>query len=389
MASKDKPYRIYRGGREKGHVREARTAARARERRADDGYRGPGPAPDRKRRRGRWVALALGLLLLLVVVWAVLGYLAFRRGVEEANDRLGERAKRALSPSEGSVLTSPSSVLLLGADVGPQKGRRGIRGRSDSIMLVRTDPDEHRISYLAIPRDLRVDIPGHGPNKINAAYAYGGPALAIHTVENLTGLDVNHAVVVDFGTFAKVIDAVGGITINVRRPILSNKFDCPKKTEAECARWPGWRFRKGRQEMNGRRALIYSRIRHNRLDPGESDITRSERQQHVIQALLDKIASVGTLVRMPMIGDDLVEPLATDLSTGEILEYGWVKFRAAGDKTLRCRLGGDPVLVNGVSYLQSSEDNALTVAMVTGKTAPQRPPRGKPFAPGCFVGRAS
>jgi LCP family protein required for cell wall assembly len=385
VASKDKPYRVYRGGRARGPVTEA--PPRGRGRPDGDGYRGPQAPRRRNRRPGRWIALVLALLVVLVLVWLVLGYLAFRSGVEEANERLDRRANRALTAQESSLLTNPSNTLVLGADVGPQKGRRGQTGRSDSIMLVRSDPDENRISYLFIPRDLRVEIPGRGADKINAAYSYGGPALAIDTVEQLTGLDVHHVVVVDFGTFAQVIDAVGGVTVNVPKPILSNKFDCPYATEARCDEWRGWRFRKGPQEMSGHRALIYSRIRQNQLDPGESDITRGERQQRVTQALLDRITSFQTFVRLPAIGDDLVKPMATDLSAGEILQLGWVKFRSSDDKSLRCRLGGDPAVVGGASVLQSSEDNALTIAMITGDTAPQRPPRNQPFAPGCFVGR--
>ena len=139
--------------------------------------------------------------------------------------------------------------------------------------------------------------------------------------------------------------------------------------------------------MDRRRALVYARIRVNRLDPNESDLTRAERQQRVIQALGDKIVSPRGFLRMPFVGDDLVKPLATDFSTGELFQLAWLRSRAADDKTLRCRLGGDPVDAPGISYIQSSEDNALVIAMITGRTAPQRP-RGGPFTPGCFVGRA-
>ena len=149
-------------------------------------------------------------------------------------------------------------------------------------MLVHTDPDEHRIALLSIPRDLRVEIPGHGADKVNAAFAYGGPTLAIKTVQSVTGVPINHVVVVDFGTFEEVIDALGGVTIDVPKPILSNKFDCPFATQARCDRWPGWRFQKGEQTMNGKRALIYARVRENQLDPTETDITRGERQQAVV-----------------------------------------------------------------------------------------------------------
>ena len=385
MASKDKPYKIYRGGRTKGPIRQDVPKERDRGSLGRDGYGGGYSEPQRKRRWRRRILIGVLVLVLLALVWALLGFLAFRTGVADANERLGQRAKRALTPQDGSLLTTPANILLLGADVG-ERGRRG-RGLSDSIMLVRTDPDEHRIAMVSIPRDLRVEIPGHGAAKINAAYALGGPGLSVRTVEAFTGLQVNHVIVVDFANFAEVIDAVGGVTVNVRKPILSNKFACPRRTPAACARWPGWRFRKGRQEMDGRRAVIYARIRQNKLDRSETDIQRGHRQQQVIQALADEITSLGTFVRMPFVGDNLAKPLATDLSAGELLQLGWVKTRAADDKTLRCRLGGDPSNAGGASVLLPSEDNGLVIATIVGKTAPQLPPRGQPFAPGCFVGK--
>jgi LCP family protein required for cell wall assembly len=381
VAGKDKPYKVYRGGRVKGPIRPSGDGVDTRR----DGE-SAAPRPARRRLRRVILLLLLGLVV-LAVVWAVLGYLAVRRGVEEANDRLPGEAKRALAPPPGSLLSYPTNTLVLGADVGTKAPGRQGPGRSDSIVLVRTDPDDDRLAYLSIPRDLRVEIPGHGADKINAAFAAGGPALAIETVEGLTGLEVNHVVVVDFASFEDVVDAVGGITIDNPRRILSNPFDCPYRA-ARCAEFEGWRFKKGKIELDGRRALIYSRIRKNQLDPNESDITRGERQQRVIQALGDKIVSPSGFVHMPFIGDDIVKPLATDLSTGELFQLAWVRSRAADDKTLRCRLGWVPVDGGGTSYIQSSEDNALVIAMITGRSAPQRPPAGSPFAPGCFVGRA-
>ena len=384
MAGKDKPYKVYRGGRVKGPMRPGAEASRP----PGDG---DGRATEPRSRHGRrlrrvLVFLLLGLIV-IALVWALLGYLAVRRGVNEANGRLDPSARRALAPPPGSLLTYATNTLVLGADVGRGWKDRGGRGRSDSIMLIRTDPDENRIAYLSIPRDLRVEIPGRGADKINAAYALGGPALAIETVESFTGLDVNHVVVVDFRAFEHVVDAVGGITIHNPKPVLSNPFDCPRKTAEACETFKGWRFPQGEIELGGRRALIYSRIRENQLDPNESDITRGERQQRVIQGLGDEIVSVRGFVRMPFIGDDIVKPLATDLSTGELFQLAWVRWRAADEKTLRCRLGGDAVNAAGSAYIQSSEDNALVIAMITGRSAPQ-PPRGGPFTPGCFVGRA-
>jgi LCP family protein required for cell wall assembly len=388
VASKDKPYRIYRGGRAKGPIRheplKEESAGRPDGR---DAYSYKGPKPARKPRRWRRrILLVVGVIVLVFFVWALLGYLAFRSGIKDANDRLDPRAEQALTPQDGLLLSNPSNILVLGADVGGPT-RPDTQGRSDSIVLIHTDPDNHKMAMLSIPRDLRVDIPRHGPQKINAAYAFGGPTLAIETVERVTGLPVNHVIVVDFGTFGEVIDALGGVTVDVPRKILSNKFECPKSSEAECARWPGWRFAPGEQTMNGRQALIYSRIRENQLNPNESDFTRGERQQAVIEALLDEAVSFKTFLKAPFVGDDLVRPLATDLSASEVLQLGWVKWRTPSSGKLRCRLGGTIANIGGQSFVIGSEDNVSVIAMVTGKTAPQPPrPGSGPFGPGCRVG---
>jgi len=387
VAGKDKPYRVYRGGRAKGPIRHEPPKKEA-GRRDGDGYTYKGPKPARKPRRWRrrmfWALIGV---ILLFLVWAVLGYLAFRSGIKDANKRLDPLAARALTPQKGLLLSNASNILVLGADAG-SKSRQGTQGRSDTIILIRTDPDNHKIALLSIPRDLRVEIPRHGTQKINAAYAFGGPTLAVKTVERVTGLRMNHVVVVDFSTFGEVVDALGGVTINVPRPILSNKFECPRRTQAQCARWPGWRFRKGPQEMNGRTALIYSRIRENKLDPSESDFTRGERQQAVIQAMADETTSFSTFLKSPFIGDDLVRPLATDLSAGQILQLGWVKRRTPSSGWLRCRLGGTIANFGGASYVIGSEENVSVIAMVTGKSAPQPPlPGSGPFGPGCLVGK--
>ena len=145
--------------------------------------------------------------------------------MKEANERLDSRAYAALTPQDGLVL-EPLDDPRAGNRRGP--GRAG-PFRSDAMMLVRTDPDEHRIALLSIPRDLRVEIPGSGLNKINAAYAFGGPTLAIRTVQGLTGVPINHVVVVSLPRFRQVIDTLGGVTIDVPKPILSDKFRCPSR----------------------------------------------------------------------------------------------------------------------------------------------------------------
>lgn len=390
MAGEEKPYRVYRGRRVRGRVpllpRQAREAKPDGDGRGT-GYPGPGAMPKPKRRRyGRWIALGVLGLLLLVVAWLLASYFSFRSGVGTANGRLPAAARAALTRQGGFLLSKPTDILVLGIDHAPSHGRAA-ENHSDSILLVRTDPGRHRIAYLSIPRDLRVGIPGHGQDKINAAFQIGGPTLAVKTVESVTGLPVNHLAIVDFSQFESLIDKLGGVTVDVPRPILSNRFDCPLASEARCRQWPGWRFAKGPQRMDGHRALIYSRIRENQLDRGETDIARGARQQQVLQAVLSKLASVGTLTRLPFVGGDLLSPVATDLSAWQLLQLGWVKFRAPGARALHCRLGGSASSIGGGSYIIGTEENVAVIHMLTGQSAPQPPlPGSGPFGPGCAVG---
>ena len=173
MAEGDKPYRVYKGGRVKGKVPVAGRPGR--------GGDGAGPERQPRTRRPRWgrrIGLAVLLLVVLSIVWVVASYLAFRTGVAEANDRLPQDVEAGLAAQDGLVLTDPTLLVLLGTDGDRSEARADAR-RSDSILLVRTDPARHRLAYLSIPRDLRVEIPGHGSNKINAAFQLGGPTLAI------------------------------------------------------------------------------------------------------------------------------------------------------------------------------------------------------------------
>jgi LCP family protein required for cell wall assembly len=383
MAREEKPYRVYRGGRAKGKVptvRPARVRSGDGAKGAAAGYRGPGSGPKRRARWGLRIGLGLTGLILFFVLWGVLGWMSVSHGVADANRRLTPDAKTELTKQNGLLISHSTTILMLGTD-NSDLAARATDMHSDSIMLLRTDPSHHRLYYLSIPRDLQVPIPGHGTQKINAAFQLGGAELALRTIRQFTGLDVNHLIVVNFGDFKDLIDALGGIDIVVPKPIRSNRFDCPYPTQARCRAWPGWRFPKGKQHMNGQRALVYSRIRENVLDPTENDITRGARQQAVIDAVTSKLASVGTFFRLPFSGSSFVKPLATDLSTSQLVELGWVKFRASGGSSVHCRLGGD---LGGGGTGSPSEDNPATLAMFLGRSAPQPPT--DPFGPGCVTG---
>ena len=120
-----------------------------------------------------------------------------------------------LDQQSGLLLSQPTTILVMGRD------RNGL---SDSLQIVRVDPGRHLVSTLAIPRDLKVDIPGRGADKINVAYSLGGAALAVETVRQLTGVPINHVVLIDFRGFRQLVDAVGGIDI-YNRERVSSEFD--------------------------------------------------------------------------------------------------------------------------------------------------------------------
>ena len=124
--------------------------------------------------------------------------------------------------------------------------------------------------------------------------------------------------------------------------------------------------------MNGERALIYSRIRENQLNPAENDLTREARQQAVAQAATAKLTSISTILGMPFDGTSLMKPLATDLSAWQLIELGWVKFRASGSHTLYCRLGGDPDdrrRLLGAAPLRGQPQRARDVGRALGAAA--------------------
>jgi len=386
MPPDEKPYRVYKGGRTKGKVpapsRQTRAPRKAGRGRGGTRLRRPAAFRFGTPRRPPWrrvILLTLLVLVLLFAAWAIASYFSFSSGVSDANKRLDPHARAALAHQNGLLLSHPSNILVLGTDNAPIAQRAGLR-HSDSIMLVRSDPKNHRLAYLSIPRDMVVSIPGVGTAKINAAMQSGGPALAIRTVHDLTGLPINHVVVVNFTDFRDLIDALGGVTINVPKRIVSDRFDCPFSA-ARCRNWQGWRFAKGSQHMGGQRVLIYSRIRVNRLDPRETDFTRQARQQAVTQAVMSKLTSVGTLAKAPFDAGSWVKPITTDLSTGQLISLGWVKFRASGSNVLHCRLGAD---LGPVGTGAPSEDDALTISMFVGRSAPQLPTTT--FGPGCARG---
>ncbi len=212
------------------------------------------------------------------------------------------------------------NVLVMGVDVTLNNRRQPVNlARSDALLLASFDPATHTASFLSIPRDTRAAIPGHrGWWKINAAYALGGPELTVRTVEQLLGVRVHRYVKLGPQSFARLIDAVGGVWVEVERDLQYEDW------------WAGLRIdlKKGRQLLSGEQAMGYARFRHDPL----GDIGRVQRQQKVVHALFQRLKEPQTWLRAPQILRAVAENTQTNLTPHEVATLGWFLSRLAPDR---------------------------------------------------------
>lgn len=271
-------------------------------------YVSPPPAP----RRPDWmwvVRWALPALVVGVFGFILGAYLSLAGRTETfigARD-LGRPAEA--DPFSWLRLTRRVNILVIGTDVtvGPRRQILPV-SRADSLVLASFDPETSRISALSIPRDTRAAISGVGTTKINAAYAFGGPGLTVRTVEDLLGVKVDYYVKLGPQSFGHLIDAIGGIEIDVEKDM--------RYTD----RWAGFRInlRKGLQTLNGAQAEGYIRFRNDPL----GDIGRVERQQKVLLALFGKMKSPAMIARAPQLIRAFMENTQTNLTPREVLTLG-------------------------------------------------------------------
>ena len=189
------------------------------------------------------------------------------------NDRFAKLERLLANVDSGE----PQNILILGSD--KRASEPGDPGRSDTTMLLRLDPDHNAIALMTIPRDLKVEIPGYGTEKFNAAYTYGGPKLTLQVVKELTGLPINHVVNVDFLGFVRAVNAIGCVYVDVdRRYYHSNDGLAASEQYAEINVQPGY------QLLCGKDALEYVRYRHT-----DTDLVRAARQQDFLRAARQRV----------------------------------------------------------------------------------------------------
>ena len=230
-----------------------------------------------------------------------------------------------------NLLSGKKNIVVMGCDT-----RKDDAGRSDTLFVVMLDKSNKNAALLSIPRDTRVKVRDHGWDKINSAFAYGGQKLTRETVQDFLGIKIHNYVVVDFQGFKDLVDAVGGVDINVEKrmsyydPYADFKID----------------LRPGNQHMDGKTAMQYVRYRDE-----EGDIGRIRRQQKFIMALYKQIASKNIITKMPGVSKQIMSMIKTDLSLKEMVELGKVMHDMMEKGGLKMAMvPGTPEYIDGISY---------------------------------------
>lgn len=243
--------------------------------------------------RGKKAVIGAGCAVLaLVLVGVAAAMLYFGSINSQLRDGIDEEALSVLEAPAN--VDDPFYMLVLGSDTREE----GATGRSDTIILARIDPGEKDVTLVSIPRDTQVQIEGHGTQKINAAYAFGGAAGAIKAVSDFAGVPIAHVVEVDFFGFKDIVDALGGVTVKV-----------PPNTK-----YKGVEVPEGVQTLNGEQALVFARCRKTYA---EGDYQRTKNQRQLIQAVAKEVLNAPA-TEIPSLVKSLASAVSTDMSVDEL-----------------------------------------------------------------------
>jgi polyisoprenyl-teichoic acid--peptidoglycan teichoic acid transferase len=263
------------------------------------------PPPKRKR---YWWRFALASLVIVVAVGtataaSILLYVGSIADALSHHNHFGKLHKYLAQVHGGQ----PENILILGSD--KRANLQEDPGRSDTTILLRLDPDRNAIAVMSIPRDLKVEIPGYGTEKFNAAYTYGGPKLTLRVVKELTGLQINHVVNVDFLGFVRAVDAIGCVYTDVDRRYYHSNVGVPASEQySEINVKPGY------QLLCGKKALEYVRYRHT-----DTDIVRSARQQDFLSAARERVPISKLVLGQNDLVDIFTKYTTSDISSTETM----------------------------------------------------------------------
>ncbi len=313
-----RPYKLYRSGprglkallrgEEDGLV-EARDYRKYRGSGGRGGRRGRGGSPGRRVTPKRVI---LGLVI-AVASWLLLSFVLFLISAQKHSGGPLIASAQPQLTSGGPMLTSANTVLILGLDNRPTTGVGSKEpgsnfseadANTDTIMLWRIGGGVSR--RLSIPRDTLVNIPGHGQAKINAAWPYGGPALALKVIKQFTGLQINHLIVIDLANFPKFIDDIGGVDVTTGR-ICSTISGGTANGGFTLDLAPGT------HHLNGEQAMVLARTRENSCNPASNDLTREAAQQQILNSIKSQLLTVHTFLHLPWAAWDAPGVVQTDM----------------------------------------------------------------------------
>lgn len=263
----------------------------------------------KKKRRNRRILISILSILLFVLVAAATYFITILNSVEKVEikqDHVSVGIDKTLEFDD-----SITNIAFFGVD-----SRDGDVGRSDATMVLTIDKKHNKVKLTSLLRDSYVSIDGHNKDKLNHAYAFGGPQLAIKTINKNFGLDIKDFVKVDFGQLVDVIDALGGVEVTIKDYELNqvNQYiqDVARETKKTASS-----VKVGTQNLSGVQAVGYTRVRY----AGNGDVERTERQRTVIDAIFNKIKTAG-VSQYPKIVSKLLPLVDTSLSSKEIVSLG-------------------------------------------------------------------
>ena len=299
-----------------------------------------------KKRRGRWLKrllLILLIILLIIVGYGIYVYIKASNAIKESQVDLG--TKSALRDEAVTIGKDPISILIMGVE---NYSTGGKDGRADTQIVITMNPDTDEMTMVTVPRDTRVNIDNAGEytgmHKINSAYTYGsitgyGPEkLQVETVEKLLNIPIDTFVAVDFDGFRDIVDALGGVDIDIKEGFWEkNIFNNDKRIY----------FKAGPAHLNGEEALAFVRMRKRAVNVSYS---RDERQRQFLKASVNQAVSAGTIFKVGQITDILGDHVKTNLNAKEIyaIERQYSSIKNSSMKTIEIK--GQDEMVNGLSY---------------------------------------
>jgi polyisoprenyl-teichoic acid--peptidoglycan teichoic acid transferase len=307
---------------------------------------------DDHKKNGKRKKIIISVVIVLIAVFAGIGIYSYSllnkvksTDIPKDNNSLGIKVDAIQQINQEDPGQDIINIALFGLD----RRSKDEASRSDAIMVASIDKKHDKIKLSSVMRDTYVEVPGYGMTKITHAYAYGGPQLAIKTLNQNFNLDIKDYVTVDFFSLEKIIDILGGVTIDVRQEEIPYINSYMKETSNIEKEKIANVTQSGKVDLNGMQAVAYSRIRYI-----GNDFERTERQRKVLTEMLNKIQEAG-LTKYPSIVSALLPYVETSISKGDMISLG-ASILTSGTKTIdqeRFPVDGywKDLTINGVYYL--------------------------------------